>query len=316
MLTGAGFTKNFGGWLASEMNAEIAKRVLTSCEDQQRAVKLHQAFCRGNYENVYARLCNEDSSLQPFLSKQIEDSFTEMHRDIKTVLLPDIAKTASYQTNLFKFVSQIKDCCQMPFFWFTLNHDLLMEKFFNDPENQLPSPIPLTDGLNLLNNGRILAYGSERDITTAEFPEFKSLNDELSSFYIKLHGSINWKSGDSRFPIILGSRKYRQISSQPFLRKQFDFFKQRVQETDILIVWGYGFRDDHINKIIFKCSRDSCHFILWTPSTCGIPSSALGKLKSRPSRIIRRSFRDVCQEYPVASKRFEVIELIDSIWSS
>jgi hypothetical protein len=71
-------------------------------------------------------------------------------------------------------------------------------------------------------------------------------------FYIKLHGSTNWQTKvGNRKVMVIGGNKIEQIISQPLLNWYFEIFKQVLSCPDRrLLIIGYGFGDDHINKVI------------------------------------------------------------------
>jgi hypothetical protein len=72
--------------------------------------------------------------------------------------------------------------------------------------------------------------------------------------YFKLHGSSNWREGDSAI-LIMGGNKGPDIQKSPFLRSYHDHFISVLSEDAGLMVIGYGFQDLHINQIILDAVK-------------------------------------------------------------
>jgi len=69
--------------------------------------------------------------------------------------------------------------------------------------------------------------------------------------YIKLHGSYNWRTENGQDMLIMGSEKSAAIAASPVLTFGMDTFKRYVSrpETRVMVI-GYSFQDDHINKTL------------------------------------------------------------------
>ena len=75
-------------------------------------------------------------------------------------------------------------------------------------------------------------------------------------YYVKLHGSMNWKSSDGRDLMVIGGNKPAQIHREKLLQWYFDLFQQVLScPNRRLLVIGYGFRDLHINAVIAQSIR-------------------------------------------------------------
>jgi hypothetical protein len=76
--------------------------------------------------------------------------------------------------------------------------------------------------------------------------------------YVKLHGSFGWLSQTGSDAMIIGYGKYGAISKEPLLKWYLSLFERVLNSGERkLLVTGYSFRDEHINKIIVKAIRDS-----------------------------------------------------------
>lgn len=85
--------------------------------------------------------------------------------------------------------------------------------------------------------------------------------------FCKLHGSVNWveeetglfpvretpNSVEGRVMIYPTPLKQKAILGSPYSDMLREFQRQVVQDQSVLVVMGFGFRDEHINNIIFQC---------------------------------------------------------------
>jgi hypothetical protein len=70
--------------------------------------------------------------------------------------------------------------------------------------------------------------------------------------YFKLHGSSNWRDGNSTI-LIMGGNKGPDIDKSPLLTSYMSHFTEMISQPDTrIMVVGYGFRDLHINEILVK----------------------------------------------------------------
>ena len=68
---------------------------------------------------------------------------------------------------------------------------------------------------------------------------------------IKLHGSWNWSTEGGRPLLIVGGNKALEVKQHPILSWNFEQFKECLSRPDTrLMVIGYSFRDEHVNRII------------------------------------------------------------------
>ena len=58
--------------------------------------------------------------------------------------------------------------------------------------------------------------------------------------------------------MVIGRGKIDQIQKEPLLKCYFEIFKKVLSQNQTrLLIIGYGFGDDHINRIISKSMRDN-----------------------------------------------------------
>ncbi len=70
-------------------------------------------------------------------------------------------------------------------------------------------------------------------------------------YYVKLHGSFNWKDSKDNKIMVIGTSKLEDIEKEPILKWYLKMFEciLSMPERRLLII-GYGFRDKHINDVI------------------------------------------------------------------
>lgn len=74
--------------------------------------------------------------------------------------------------------------------------------------------------------------------------------------YYKLHGSSGWKDEQGEAVLIMGSAKSGAIERFPVLKAYHDTFRQTLGQPDTkLMVIGYSFQDEHINRVILEASN-------------------------------------------------------------
>ncbi|MDA2923274.1 SIR2 family protein [Acidobacteria bacterium AH-259-L09] len=261
LLTGAGFTKNFGGYLASEMLNEIrnkASALLRNWIDNRTP---------SNFEGLYDEaLKSGDKQLVEDMNVAVRNSFKGMDAQIR-----DRIKRGPYDNairnppNVFgQFISQFAgEQHESRSFWFTLNQDLFVERAWNSGSRKINIRIPGLENGNWFayRNREYDTFSDELRVRLPENPvaEFKEdgrrnpFDGAVNFIYIKLHGSVNWQSHDGGDCLVIGTRKSEQAKNEPILDQYFDVFEKVLCRTDCtLLVIGYSFGDAHINEVICK----------------------------------------------------------------
>src|SRR5262249_27427358 len=135
---------------------------------------------------------------------------------------------------------------------FTLNQDCLLELSYNRPDIHR-----LSDGRwrDVYSPGlEPVKIGGTTVMPPGLFqPGSKSYQlEHHRQPYFKLHGSSNWRMGDSTL-LIMGGNKGADIEKHFLLRSYRDRFIDALSQVDSrLLVIGYSFQDQHINEIIAK----------------------------------------------------------------
>jgi hypothetical protein len=243
LLTGAGFTQSFGGFLSGEMWAEIFNQPEVRGSQQVRQAMLNEM----NYEVVYSRILDEHSpDDRRAILTATRNAYLHMHR----IMCKRPGQTGLPFAACSQFLRRFGQTGRA--YIFTLNQDLFVETFF-DP----------TSGLRIpgLTHPRWFTHSVDPELTPSHavrLPDAEAVEQLRkepaagSSFsYVKLHGSLMWQTKDGSDVMVIGTTKSRIIASEPLLRWNLELFKEVLGvPSRRLAVIGYGFGDSHINEII------------------------------------------------------------------
>ena len=253
LLTGAGFTKDFGGHLASEMWSVILNQPEIRRYPSLREILLGELNFEQVYDQVPARSSPEE---QAAFHSALNNAYGQMHRGICQP--ENDTRSSAVCSNFLAQFQKRRDNQQEKAFFFTLNQDLFVERFYlNNFNHEGLIKIPglqhqkwfnwqLSDELQQED----LRQLPDEDQMEAIKREFWSKSTENFA-YVKLHGSYGWIDKDGTQKMVMGNTKTGVIQREPLLRWYLSLFaKVLSQENQNLVVVGYGFRDDHINKVI------------------------------------------------------------------
>jgi hypothetical protein len=130
LLTGAGFTKDFGGYLGDEMWAAILSQKEISTHPKLRQILLS----RQNYELVHHTVLESDSysaEEKSAFKTAVETAYKHMHQNVMAggthVMFQHSSKSL-----IRGIVLRFAGTGEERGFIFTLNQDLFLEGFFND----------------------------------------------------------------------------------------------------------------------------------------------------------------------------------------
>ena len=143
---------------------------------------------------------------------------------------------------------------QFPLKVFSLNYDLCVERLANE---------------NFRVETGFTGVGKNHRWEWKRFDETEPEADLPEIFLYKMHGSINWKrdeagnlicvnySGSNIRPdemqVIFG-RDFKLEAADPYLFYAFEFRRCSL-EARVIVTIGYGFGDEHINKMLFQAMR-------------------------------------------------------------
>lgn len=255
VLVGAGFSKQFGGFLANEVSDQVLNLAVPGMISGAQLLKLMSEE-EWNYEDILGELeldNGQKSDQAAFLSlvlKVFEEMDLTICREAKSK--PELRGNAICGLNNWLRSSNNRSI-------FTLNQDTLFERNWRVPNSRLVTPgIALWEpnpGVGCDENPEILMPLS----ATQHYPD-------TSTKLVKLHGSVNWAENGSRI-FVSGRNKVSAISGFSLLRDYFDCFESiaRADHTEVLII-GYGFGDSHVNTVLRDVIRGGGTLLILDPN--------------------------------------------------
>jgi len=281
LLIGAGFSRNWGGWLASEVNGhlptssrlrsdphvvEVLRRTANSGGFEAALAELQDAYAKNPTPENLAHL------------KNLQDAVLTMFSDMEAGFAHK--REWNFCNDLqFKIAKLLSPFDAI----FSLNQDLLFERFYFGADLALHFPRKWGDwerpGIRALaddNQGRPYDIGK---IRWTQSPPFQ--RNPSNQPYFKLHGSWNWWSADGEQMLVMGGNKLATIQGNPLLRWYHQQFQAYLSEQDSrLMVIGYGFADQHINDTIARAATVN-------------PTLSLFQVHPRGRAVIPRPLSDI-----------------------
>lgn len=254
LLTGAGFTANFGGFLAKEMWSKIFNNPKLNDAGNLK-LELRKNF---DFEELYSMvLGNRIKNLHPYEYNVFTESLNEAYLAMdKVIREPSWKYYGVHPADLRRFLDFFRESDQNEIATcFTLNQDLFMERNFGwQPAG--PAPMRYKGTFGNLDKEDINSDSLKRLPTQEEIKNYKISSSE-SFLYVKLHGSQKWVAADGRDTKVLGINKREAIERIPLLKWYFEIFEQSLFRNNVkLVVIGYSFRDDHINNCLVKAINE------------------------------------------------------------
>lgn len=265
LLTGAGFSRNWGGWLASE-----AFEYLLGCAELTPALRerLWDGKIQGlGFEDILAEL-------RAISSETKSDQHLEELRLFETMLLSmfytmrigfentefepgqEAARLGPQPTPVRDFLCRFDAI-------FTLNQDTLLEQKYA-PSNLQQGSQGRWFGLHCPGISDIL-IGGQKVAPPGLFipsPAPFTVPDRRQPYY-KLHGSSNWRASDNSALLILGGNKRADVNNVPLLTwYQSEFLRLSRQAAVRIMIIGYSFRDGHINEMLGAAASDGAKFFV------------------------------------------------------
>lgn len=314
LFTGAGFSRNWEGWLSSEITYRLLKEINKGPPEIIDEYYKQLSADQGNYETVLQEfqklhLSNPENvaflECLTFIEDAIRTCFFEMDR-LYDGKFPAISTSAEYNAEVFLANFD---------YIFTLNQDLLIEKrfinlfsrpIFNRTYNPNRHGIVLPGIRGNLDQFRLYDLGlkTQNDLIIEVIDEPVNIARESVGFlpYIKLHGSYNWQTMSGNRLIISGGNKNKQINEFSLLNSYLDFFSETIKLPDTLIVAiGYGFNDKHINDALLTAFKNGGAqlYINHPRGLNSMPSGFIkslhGQLYDSEQRTLREIFSDINQ---------------------
>jgi len=258
-LLGAGFSRNWGGWLATE-----AFEYLLGTQEVKNNAYLRELLWKhaatGGFEDALGELqilCDRDRQNHEPLLMDLQKAVSQMFNDMNKAFMSitDWQFGEQYQQHqISTFLSNFDAI-------FTLNQDLLLEHHYANRFNGTAGKKKFT-GSQFPGMRRIPsqeAFYSDSWSHSTWIPDESSFcaSDSLQPIY-KLHGSSNWRTVDNDKILITGTNKDWQIKHSPILVNYADTFSSMLlQKNTKLMIIGYSFRDPHINLAITNAVKQN-----------------------------------------------------------
>lgn len=255
LLTGAGFSKCFGGFLGTDMHHRLYNIASYKKMDELR-FPLRETT---DYEKVFGDILGKNDHSDDVKSRvraTVQDLYNELDHAF-------MRWGERRQLALRQFLEYFKAKDKELGFVFTLNQDLLLERWWQgSPDFSMP-------GLRRANRQKVYLSSASR-MGNAAF----SREDDRQLFFlpdqtewdamdlwaectplsfIKLHGSMNFVSKiHGKEVMVIGSEKTLQIAQEPLLKHGYArLFRDVLSAGEVrLFIVGYGFQDENINIIL------------------------------------------------------------------
>lgn len=259
LLLGAGFTKNFGGFLGSEMWARIFNDRGIQGNEELRKLLLRN----WNYEEIYSRVMlgdNFPSESKKTMANALQEAYQKQDEALSRF-------GPNRRHALFVFVKKFVGADHEKGFAFSLNQDLLFERYWNgSPDMVLPglrtpqrNPVYISQSSQI--NGPFRFPDRAHQLPDQAFLQGNDIRQDLTPLsYIKLHGSQHFMSAVARESrvMVVGHQKDAQIAGEPLLDAYFSLFREVLMVGNVkLLIYGYGFLDKHINHVLKEATRDA-----------------------------------------------------------
>lgn len=251
LLLGAGFTRNWGGWLGSE-----AFEYLIGCPEILLASDLrdllwkHQfsgfEYALAEIQAAYAKAPDAQKDRLQAMQGAIRRMFADMNDGLREQTL-ELGGQSSSPRGMADFLSRFDAI-------FSLNQDLFLEQSYlgEVPKQAWPAKWA---GSELPGMARVRQSGDAQEGWAIDLWSPIEGHDVQPTTglqpYFKLHGSSNWITRDGQQLLIMGGDKTHEIRLHPILHNYARIFKDYLVGSDVrLMVVGYSFRDSHINDVI------------------------------------------------------------------
>lgn len=258
LLVGAGFSRNWGGRLAREVWEEI----FSHPEIQKRPSLRMLLIQTPMFEDALAQLTDtktyddHDRSAMQLAVQQVFQRMDDEHAAALSSATPKIDSGGGIREFFWRFYSPADRVGYV----FSLNQDALTERLAALWVG-VPFAVP---GIQYLPWASPPPIGTSPLVGPAK-PDPGNIRLDGSLNYIKLHGSSLWRPEDGSPGMVLGGGKQIAIGRSPLLTAYHSLFDQVLRAGDVrLLVIGYGFQDDHINRIIATAVQSfNARIFLW-----------------------------------------------------
>lgn len=236
LLVGAGFTRNWGGPLSDELTGSL----LGDLHDDP---DLARVLRKGPFEEAFQGFQRPASDSQRRFQDAVTNVFTRLN---KTLLEVTFEFSQYVEFSVKGFLAKFDAI-------FSLNQDLLLEIHYRPNFTQAGKwsgvVVPGMQARALEGQDHYGAF-AEYWVPTGTFDLPRNMQP-----FVKLHGSTNWHTTAHEKMLIMGNAKTGAIQKFDVLGRYHDFFASSLKQPNAkLMVIGYSFQDEHINKVIVEAS--------------------------------------------------------------
>jgi hypothetical protein len=251
LLTGAGFTYNFGTPLASGVWAEIFNQpdLLNNQELRDRML------ANFDFEAVYQEVISSAD-----LGDDTKDLMTSCVREAYNSMDDIVRNFESTKQTKWRSVNKFVELFKKPLhasFLFTLNQDLFLERHISFKHDNFS--IPGLENETGTDHYKNFIVQKNRRLSAEDYIKLpnnvpNTIFDDEKLYYVKLHGSQNWiHSSASSSHMVIGKGKQQQILQEPLLNNYSNKFEEVLKLPNMkLVVVGYSFSDSHINQALYN----------------------------------------------------------------
>jgi hypothetical protein len=258
VLTGAGFTKNWDGRLAAEFQQDL----VTDPRVRHHPRLLELVRDQPSFEIAYGMTHKPpyDEAERAVLEAAIQDVFVRMDNNHSSI---DRLNRIN-NTGVCKFISRFCPNPNRTGYFFTLNQDQLIERIFH-PTPVTASDLSLPGIIHPQGEKTFGVWNSPISRRTVRFDPGSPPPLDACFNYIKLHGSFNWQAPGGQTSMVIGTGKEEQIAGNALLAWYIGVFERILNDGGVnLMTIGYGFGDEHINRIIASaCRKSGLQLFVW-----------------------------------------------------
>jgi hypothetical protein len=262
LLTGAGFTCNVGGFLGGSFLNGLTNHAGIKANERISQLLWDE---KSDYESVYRTVIEGeefDDEDRRLIVSAYQDVYYKLDRAICSTCSPPLKPLNPYNLRTFLHWFAGDPAHRERGHIFTLNQDLFIERGYKGSRVYLGLPGIRRWGIRprwvAVSDRERLGHGRLRMCTIPQGDELDLIkkNDALGREvqqlqYIKLHGSMNWKTSDETPEMVIAGEKEEHIQSVPLLSWYFEKFQEALATEHMhLCVVGYGFGDRHINRAL------------------------------------------------------------------
>jgi hypothetical protein len=190
----------------------------------------------------------------------IEEIFRRMDAEYDATLSSSVPKIDS-SGGIMEFFGRFYSSTHRIGYIFSLNQDALAERLAHLWVG-VPFDVP---GIQYLPSASPPPLSAPPRLVAPAKPDLGKMQLDGNLNYIKLHGSFLWRPEDGSPSMVLGGGKQITIGRSPLLTAYHSLFERVLCAGNVrLFVIGYGFQDDHINKIILTATQSfNARIFVW-----------------------------------------------------